>query len=462
MIFWLDSSDCTKCNVDRLYEYHSMIEDFEDSLCVDIAFYPIVWIVSQNQNNNDYNLLNFNMSFFNMSSNKGCSKIVIYFFCCSMFYGCNNPSTVVDNVTVLSSTSGLVTEKSISEIDLISDIELVSLQNDSVIMGEIDKIVCSDSLIYIMDMDQRRCIDIFSRSGNYLNTLSRFGRGRGEYTQLKDFFIDKDKSTLNILDRGSSKILVYDLLGRTFMHDIRLPKRFGRIRQMGSGYLGYMCNYSEDEKKPYNIWTMDSDFEIQDGYMEIDPSRESRYKHEINIFSSFHDECQVVLERSNDVYSYSNGDMIRKYVFDFGELNLPKIEESDNDNPETKFRIMNNYIQDIYQFQETESKILAMVLYKGQYMMVVYDKSSKSMQMVSLDLIHDDDYFFSFGDLIDMDENHIYSIIGANRINPVLKGHSEYIDYESLYPNQVKNLRDKLGNGIDPDGNPILAIYHLK
>ena len=103
-----------------------------------------------------------------------------------------------------------------------------------------------------------------------------------------------------------------------------------------------------------------------------------------------------------------------------------------------------------------------MVLYKGQYMMVVYDKSSKSMQMVSLDLIHDDDYFFSFGDLIDMDENHIYSIIGANRINPVLKGHSEYIDYESLYPNQVKNLRDKLGNGIDPDGNPILAIYHLK
>lgn len=62
IIFWLDSSDCTKCNVDRLYEYHSMIEDFEDSLFVDIAFYPIVSIGSQNQNNN--NLLNLNFPIF--------------------------------------------------------------------------------------------------------------------------------------------------------------------------------------------------------------------------------------------------------------------------------------------------------------------------------------------------------------------------------------------------------------
>lgn len=52
IIFWLDSSDCTKCNIDRLLEYNSLIMSFEDSLLIDISFYPIVSTSSQNRKSN--------------------------------------------------------------------------------------------------------------------------------------------------------------------------------------------------------------------------------------------------------------------------------------------------------------------------------------------------------------------------------------------------------------------------
>lgn len=390
------------------------------------------------------------------------SIIVLYFLCTFLFYGCHNSSIVDDSSIVLSSTSELVTENSISDIDLISNVELISLQNDSVILGDIDKIICSDSLIYILDRYQRKCIDIFSRSGDYLNTLNRFGRGRGEYTQLADFFIDKDKSTLNILDRGSNRILVFDIFGRKFIRDIELPKKFSRIKPINSGYIGYMGNYSEDKKNPFNIWVLDNNFKILKNYIKIDPLYNSRDNGNMNFLSCFSDECNIVLGNSYEVYSYSNGEMLRKYVFDFKKLNMPKLDKSELDDPVIMNKLASQYILDIYNFQETESKILAKVIYQGQYMMVVYDKHSKLMQMVYMDVFENDNYFFSFGRLIDMDENHLYSIVNAERINTMLLGHDLYNDFESLYPNQIKNLRAKLGNCVDPEGNPFLAIYNIK
>jgi hypothetical protein len=376
--------------------------------------------------------------------------------------GCNNASKKSDSAKVLSLTSKYDDEEDISDINLFSGFDLISLQDDSVIIGEIDKILCTDSLIYLVDKYQGHCINIFSSSGKYLNTINRFGRGPGEYTQLSDIFVNEKESTFNILDCGCSRLLVYDLLGNQYLRSLPLPKSFKLLKPMKNGYIGFMGNYSEDPNIPNNIWILNKNLEVRNSYFSIVPERES---HTIDnkYISKYHDEIQIVMELSNDVYSYSGSQMNKKYTFDFGKMNLPKVDKSELDNSFFLINLSMNYIYDISRFQETDSFILASATFQGRNVMIVYEKNTNTMEIVQTNYYNDDKYHFFFGYVKDMDEKNIYSIISARSMADLIRGHNDYIDFEGKYPEQIKNLRVLFQKKpFDPEGNPVLAIYHLR
>jgi hypothetical protein len=72
-----------------------------------------------------------------------------------------------------------------------------------------------------------------------------------------------------------------------------------------------------------------------------------------------------------------------------------------------------------------------------------------------------DKYFFSFGDIVSIDENAIYTVISASSIKEACIGKDEFNDFTAEYPEQIKRLREKFPH-VDEEGNPFLVIYHIK
>jgi len=90
-----------------------------------------------------------------------------------LLYGCNQKTQ--KNSPEALSTIKLDFEKekkSIHDIDLIKDVDIINLDCDEVIIGEIDKVIKYDNIIYLMDKTKNKSIYLFSTKGDFLRSIS--------------------------------------------------------------------------------------------------------------------------------------------------------------------------------------------------------------------------------------------------------------------------------------------------
>ena len=64
--------------------------------------------------------------------------------------------------------------RSVSDTGIFKEVKLVQLESDSCIVGRVDKIICNDSLIYILDVDIAKEVLIFSKDGKFINSTLAF------------------------------------------------------------------------------------------------------------------------------------------------------------------------------------------------------------------------------------------------------------------------------------------------
>ena len=103
--------------------------------------------------------------------------------------------------------------KDVHTMGLLKDCTIVPLEtNDSVLIGEIDKVIFYETRLYVATFSPEQAVYIFNLQGKLLHKISRKGRGAEEYLQLSDMFIDSRNRTLNLLSRIDEKLLVFDVL----------------------------------------------------------------------------------------------------------------------------------------------------------------------------------------------------------------------------------------------------------
>ena len=177
--------------------------------------------------------------------------------------------------------------RSISETGVIKKMKLVKLESDSCTVGKIDKIICNDSLLYIMDAYITNEVYVFTQEGRFVSKISRRGHGKCEYTQLSDIYFDTSNNTLCLLSRDDQKVISFTPDGKKVLGESRLPKAFSHMVPTTDGYIGYMLNCSQNPSMPYNVWTLDKSFSLLDGYIPIDLQLESRSNDDINTLSTY-------------------------------------------------------------------------------------------------------------------------------------------------------------------------------
>lgn len=367
----------------------------------------------------------------------------------------------VQKVTV--QADSLESPASIHASGLVKSVDIVSLDADSVMMGNIDRIVRNGELLYLLDKQQGKCVHVYTLDGRHISTIARQGHGSNEYAELSDVFVNPNDGTLNLLSRVDRKLLVYDRKGKRLMETKRLPKSFSSMAAIeGGGYVGYMGNFSEDKQQPYNFWTLSDALEITGQFGEILPFRESRTLPDQRVFSSFDEGVDLISEYSYAVGRIADGQTQAQPLFryDFGKYDLPEgLTKEQLDDPAKNFRLQNESVCNLYLFQQTESYCLALILLQGQYLLLRYDKSAGTTQALSLDT-YEGDYVCGVSKILGMDEDYIMGLEDAASLYDIWVGHNEYNNFEELYPEQVKNLRRKFSK-IDPDGNPFLILYKL-
>ena len=103
------------------------------------------------------------------------------------------------------------------------------------LIGRIDQILISDSLIIVVDKHVAKAILVFNHDGKFLNRISRLGNGHGEYLLINHVAIN-DKKEVCILDNIKERLLIFDITGELVASQ-DLPFKSAKFEFLGNDYI---------------------------------------------------------------------------------------------------------------------------------------------------------------------------------------------------------------------------------
>lgn len=122
--------------------------------------------------------------------------------------------------------------------DLITDYRLVSLKNwEGGLIGAVDKILISDSLVFILDQYTYNSLQAFDLvTGEQVMLLFPTGEGPGEMKSITEFDLDEVNRRILIYDNSLAKILWFSFEGE-FLYEKRIPLRAHSFKYLSGNHL---------------------------------------------------------------------------------------------------------------------------------------------------------------------------------------------------------------------------------
>lgn len=112
---------------------------------------------------------------------------------------------------------------------------------------------------YILD-DQSNALYVFSNSGKYIKSIGHQGNGHGEYLEISDFSIDRQKGELYLWDEAMDKALKYDLETGDYISSTQTERNGERsfCMQFYNGHLYVNRTCLDDDGTKYLLKEIDT------------------------------------------------------------------------------------------------------------------------------------------------------------------------------------------------------------
>lgn len=148
---------------------------------------------------------------------------IYYLVIVGIFYitnGCRNDSQLLETEETIAIDIGSLEKKEFPGklIELSKYLKLET--NDDCAINYIDKIIIKDGIIYILDI-RSKSVFAFNLEGKYLRKFYHYGRGPGEYTNLRDFEISNDGENIFMIDIYQNKLYQYTI-DDVFLQELKL------------------------------------------------------------------------------------------------------------------------------------------------------------------------------------------------------------------------------------------------
>ncbi len=367
-------------------------------------------------------------------------NFILITFCCLFYVSCTERDNNTSKETICVDVPKEF--KLLNPDSIFLDVKYVHLEatHDSAI-SNIDKIIITDSLYYILDKKQAS-IFIFNKQGEFQNRLAKRGRARDEYLSLDDFFVKK--SMLYVLSSDLRKVIVYDSELK-YLSNIKLES-FGTNISYINNKLYYFTNYSSEDLNLFHVYDITQGI-CDDKFCKYEEDQKGvRYAR--TTFANDQDSIFVFLPYDYRIYNIMGNNISTRFSIDFGRNNMYPANYSKYS--DKKRAAYNEQFSD---FTEYPISGINNLYIDNQF---VYFSFVKGLFNYSLFKIYD----------------KIYSgaIVGTEKFplanNQVLSvNQREYICY--IWPNNILEAREngyplsQIIEEVKSGDNPILCIYKL-
>lgn len=207
--------------------------------------------------------------------------------------------------------------------EFISNYEFLKLStSDNSFIGDIDKLLVTDTRIYVLDPRQSIALYVYNRTGELEFKIANYGRGPGEFMGPYDFAIDDNRGEIIIFDARALKLCYYSIIDGSYIKEVNLDFQFFRFMVMDNTYIFFLNNIAS--KYEHNILITDKELNTLDKKLKLDPNMIGyHFALPVN-FSRYENKLLFTAPSDYNIYTYNetNGFSIYKYI-DFGNYTLP-------------------------------------------------------------------------------------------------------------------------------------------
>lgn len=256
----------------------------------------------------------------------------------------------------------------------------LSDNNGEFLIGEINKILIFNHKIYILDAFESKSLFVYDMQGNAKFQINYIGNGEGEFISIRDFDVDHETGNITILDSHKNQILTYDNTGK-FLY--KIPLKFlitsMALNPQDSSIIADKGNGGSDDSKKHIAILDQKSGKVQKHLLDV---REMYENYTIAPMASLQktgDTLRYLPPMNNSLYSIVNGEISKRYHFDFGK-NWPDesfIDKNKNEHPMDMVKLISesNYIC-FLSFLESEEILHLNFTYKDDFIMAFHNKKS--------------------------------------------------------------------------------------
>jgi hypothetical protein len=364
------------------------------------------------------------------------------------------PLNVLNENSLTIDLEDFLTDRTLPVDELVDTISYTSLQTtEESVIGSVEKIICVDNYVFIMDAHSGQNVLIFSNDGTFIKTLPT-GQGPQEIFRPIDIAVDEEQELLIVYNNWT--LSFFDYRGN-FIKSERLPFNFHRFRVLPDGYLFVIVDYQNIHLEGYSemqLLITDRNFRIISAGF---PYHYSGYLHYTtkDYTNSCGKKVNFAFKFSDRVYRYVDSLSVQeKYRLDFVGKGLPDeyLAKSTDEVFETNYYFfMGDYIE-----SETHESFLINNRSKKSYRTLIFrDKASGKLKGGNIFSGGHNIYTFTAPFTAYKDEFiGVFDMYEMSRLLSELKKHEQYKEAYSYLNELFGHLED--------DANPILVKYKLK
>lgn len=349
------------------------------------------------------------------------------------------------------------------------EIEYIWLRDDvedGLLGRELSQIFFQDDRIYVMDIFGCKCIQIFDRSGKYLNKLREYGEGPGQYLDFDGAIVRNEEIMLvGVFPR---KLMWFDLSGE-FLREQKVSKQFGGVIYSESENRYYLFN-NASEQGQFFIESVNESFEDTVKVIPFDPELYYGSYSDRNNLKSFNDRIYFGQPFQDTIFIANEGDFIPKLVFDFGEYGQSQgemIKIKENLEPLQRMEFLNNraklYLSTIWYI--TDSQFYARMSYEKDSYNIFYAREDRTTHVLKEEFLNDlnesphrNSFFYQFS------EGKTGSVIPGKTLFKMLQEKKAELGqegFEEYVKGKGKNFAQAAFAAKDSE-NPVLIVYTVK
>lgn len=175
------------------------------------------------------------------------------------------------------------------------------------LLGTLDKLVCFEEKIYVLDSDNTNKLAVFSDKGEHLANIGSPGNGPGEYSKILDFAIDKEAKKIIMLEKELN-LLFYELDG-TFIESQSIKTSTRTIEMVKQGIVALYSD-APSMKLSAGEWRLRlydyNKKEVISKHMKSNPKLLDKVPGNQTNFSRFNNFTYITASTSDTIYRLSN------------------------------------------------------------------------------------------------------------------------------------------------------------